>query len=250
MNTIFHLNHRLVTSLALLSALAIGLAVARTTAPVAAQNAPASQDAHATSVLSSSTPVEVASDVALPASVRRVLPRGATSLFCVAANINKRAVLLHGWNARRGNTTLDILATTGSSHRTKYVRLKRPTTTRIEPGNGVAVRVASLDAAKRGTVITLNWSQSQAAGAFSTVPMLAFDLPKGVGGSAFSQGLETESSAGGNVFYQLRADAKGRAVLVLIEEVFDAGSQLVKRYEWNGRQFVPRGEAETVPLSG
>lgn len=190
--------------------------------------------------------VSFARDVKVPTSVRRALPRRAQTLLCVAATVEGRAALLHLWNPAKGDSVLDVLAKPKGKSAPR--RLKRVSLGRIEP-NQIAARVAPLQKGKKGTVIALNWSESQAAGAFSTVPMLAVILPDGLGGKVLTQDLSTESSVGGNVFHSLRVGAQGEAFMLLTNEAFDAGTQQLQRLTWQKTRFAPEGEAVTRPLS-
>lgn len=200
-------------------------------------------------------PAPVARAATLPASVRRTLPRGAKTLFCVSARLDNRAVLLHGWNTAKGNTTLDILSTTPArrSSRTRRTastaRLKRIAAGRIETGREVVVRAAPLKTGGRGSVITLKWSESQVAAAFTTVPMIALVLPNGVGGAVITQDFSTESTSGGNTFYAICTAPNGEAFMLLRDESFDGGTQNLQRFVWNGRKFERRGESVTKPLA-
>lgn len=219
------------------------------------------------------TPAPRARAVLLPASARSALPRGAETVFCVAATLDNRPVLLHAWNSARGDTTLDILATKTVSRKAKgkgkrrrtisTSRLKRIAAWRIVP-NQVVVRVAPLKAGAslagapskasssnanaRGLVISLEWSESQAAGAFMTVPMTVVVLPGGASGAVMRQDFSTESSAGGNTFYTLCTRENGEAFMLLRDESFDARTQELKRSVWNGRTFERQGESVTRPL--
>lgn len=196
--------------------------------------------------------------VVLPALVRRNLPRGAQTVFCVEARVENRAVLLHGWNNSKGDTTLDILVKSvarrsvrksKSSRRAlaSFSRLKRVKIGRIAP-NQVVVRALPLKTGSRGWVVSFEWSESQSAGAFMTVPMLAVTFPNGSGGAAIFQDFSTESSAGGNVFYLLCKAQNGEAFLLLTNEAFDAGTKSLGRTGWNGRKFEKQGESVTRPL--
>ncbi len=248
---------------------------ASNTVPLA-QNAPdanvlnvAAPDAGA-AAFDEGTPAPRAREVPLPASARSALPRGAETVFCVAATLDNRPVLLHGWNSARGDTTLDILATTtvsrnkGKRRRTTSTsRLKRIAAGRIVP-NQVIVRVAPLKAGAssagarsktssskanaRGLATSLEWSEPQVAGAFMTVPMAVVVLPDGVSGAVIRQDFSTESSAGGNTFYTLCTSENGEAFLLLRDESFDARTQNLQRSVWNGRTFERQGESVTRPL--
>lgn len=198
-------------------------------------------------------PVPAAREVPVSASVRRTLPRGAKTLFFVAARLDNRAVLLHGWNTAKGDASLDILAAVPArrSSRTRrntssLARLKRINVGRIEPMQ-IVVRVAPLKAG-RGSVIALDWSESQVAFAFMTLPMLAVVLPNGIAGAAIQQDFSTESSAGNNLFYEIRTAPNGEAFLLLRDQSMDAATQRLQRFCWNGRKFERQGEAVTKPL--
>lgn len=200
-------------------------------------------------------PAPVARAATLPASVRRTLPRGAKTLFCVSARLDHRAVLLHGWSNAKDEATLDILGTTAvrskSRSRTRRTtslpRLKRIAAGRIVPMQ-IVVRVAPLKTGGHGSAISLEWSESQSAFAFMTVPMLVLVLPSGVAGAAIQQDFSTESSVSGNVYYSLRTGKNGEAFMLLYDQVFDAGTQSVQRFAWNGRKFERQGESVTQPL--
>lgn len=200
----------------------------------------------------------------LPAAIKSALPKGATTLFCVATKLGNRMALTHGWNAAKGDTHIDIMERTAVRQRhkpgrrnralrtdprmiSKYTRVARMTMARVESDN-FAIRVTPLKMSARGLVISLEWSEEQSAGAFMTVPMLVFVLPQGLGGSVISQDFSTESSTGGNVFYLLHKDKNGNAFLLLTTQAFDAGTQELQRFTGNGRRFERQGESLTQPL--
>lgn len=184
-----------------------------------------------------------------PASVRRNLPRGAKSVFSLRAKLGDKNLLLHAWNSAKGDGHIDILApsTTKSKSRPTYTRLNRVTLRSIEPTN-YSIRLAPLKAGKPGWVMAVNWSEPQVAMAFSTVPMTVFIAPTSDSGKVLEQDTETESSTGGNVFYDLRVDKNGDAFLMLVSEFFDAGSKSLQPYKWNGSKFVEEGKSASRPL--
>lgn len=192
--------------------------------------------------------VAAARKIAVPASLRRSLPRGAKTVLCATTTVNGHALTLHLWNPTKGDSRLDVLANMATRSKSKsrvLTRLKRISLERIETGR-ITARVASLE---KGMVIALEWSESQSAGAFMTVPMLAVVLPQGTSGKVILQDLSTESSASGNVFNSLRTDTRGETFVLLTTEVFDGGSQTVQRFVWNGTKFAAQGEGVTQPLS-
>ena len=188
-----------------------------------------------------------------PTYLRQMLPRGAKSVFCLKTKLGEKDVLIHGWNPAKGSGHIDILvpvktkATRKSRSRLIYQRLGGVRVGRIDSDN-VAIRLTPLKAGQPGWVMSLNWSQSQSAGAFMTVPMTVFISPKSDDGKVLTQDTSTESSAGGNEYYDLRTDKNGDAFLMVVLEGFDAQAKNLQPYRWNGSQFVRQGESADRPL--
>lgn len=221
------------------------LASASIVAPVSAQNL--AQTSVAAGV-AKGNPVPTAASVAVPAAVRRTLPRGAKTLFFVRTDFNKQTVFVHGWNPSKGSTIIEALT---RSRRT-YRRLSRATHPRIESDGGVRVRAALLDAnTKKGVALFLNWLEDSEGVAETNLPRTVLTWPTGWSGSVYLQDLSTTSSPSGNVFYRFRRASDGRLALWLIDESFDGGTQTETFRFWNNaaHKFEVEGEPRTLPLS-
>ena len=188
-----------------------------------------------------------------PTYLRKMLPRGAKTMFCQGTKLGKTDVLIHGWNPAKGDGRIDILVPveTKASPKSKkypvYARLNGVTVERIE-SQQYRIQLAPLKAGKPGWVMAASWSQSQAAGAFMTVPMKVFIAPGGNESKVITQDTSTESSVGGNEFYDLRIGKNGDAFLMMTSESFDAGTKRLQSYRWNGTEFVRSGESAELPL--